>query len=126
MLEKVVREFMGDDQEMMSLIETYKKDLTAYKTTTKLVEYAILSEHQRTHYEYDRQYYSELTFKLETMFTDHTLEYIENLWNEFAALYNLPLHVALLQCIHKEPVSVVRFISSQLADIIHDGAPSKF
>lgn len=118
LLEKVVGEFLGDDQDMMSSIKTYKEDLTAYKATTKLVDYLVLGEDQPKDY-------GKLTVKLDTMLTDHTLEYIENLWNKFATLYGLPPHVPLLDCICKGSVSIVWFIPPKLAHIIHDAAPSK-
>jgi len=114
-LEKVVHEFMGDDQEMKLWIDAYKKDLAAYKATTRLVNYiafvdsdpsgdGLPSEEQVEEQEpakYDRRYYRKLSIKLETKFTSHTLEYLNDLWKELADLYNLPPLVKLLDCICK-------------------------
>lgn len=124
LLEKVVTQFVGDDQEMMSLIETYKKDLAAYKETQVLIHYIALRGHQSTHYEYNREYYRELTIVVGTKFSEHTLKHIENLWKDFADLYNLPPHAALLKCIREGCVCIVWLIPSYLAYIIHDASPS--
>ena len=40
--QKVVKKFLNDDQEMMSWIADYNKDLVSYKATTKLVNYIAL------------------------------------------------------------------------------------
>lgn len=126
LLEKIVTQFVGDDdQEMMSLIKTYKKDLAAYKNTQVLIHYIALTGHQSTRCEYNREYYRKLTIVVGTKFSEHTLKHIENLWKEFADLYNLPPHEALLECIHEGCVSIVWLIPSYLAYIIRDVSPSK-
>ena len=103
---------MGDDQELKSWIEVYKKDLTSYKATMKLVDYIAVvdsdpsgenssSEEEQEPAKYDRRYYRKLSIKLETKFTSHTLEYLDDLWKEFADLYNLPPLVTLLDHVCK-------------------------
>ena len=104
-LQKVVKEFLSDDQEMMSWIADYNKDLVSYKATTKLVNYIALvdsdhnsddsssedrEEQEQVLAKYDRRYYRKLTIRLETKFTRHTLDYIDDLWRDFEVLYNLP------------------------------------
>jgi len=136
-LQKVVQEFVGDDQELKSRIETYKKDLTLYKATTRLVDYIAVvdsdrsgedssSEEQVEEQEpvrYDRRYYRKLSIKLETKFTSHTLEYLDDLWKEFADLYNLPPLVTLLDCVRKSSVLIVGLIPAHLALHIFRATP---
>ena len=136
-LQKVVQEFVGDDQELKSWIEAYKKDLTSYKATTKLVDYIAVvdsdpsgedssSEEQVEEQEpakYDRRYYRKLSIKLETKFTSHTLEYLDDLWKEFADLYNLPPLVTLLDCVCKSSILIVWLIPAHLAPQILRAAP---
>ena len=138
-LKKVVQEFVGDDQEMKSWIATYRKDLVSYKATTKLVDYIAavdsdpssddsfsdeqLDEQERTPAKYDRRYYRKLSIKLETRFTDHTLEYLDDLWKEFADLYNLPPLVTLLDCVCKNSILIVWLIPAHLADHVLRVAP---
>jgi len=136
-LQKIVQEFVGDDQELKAQIETYKKDLASYKASTKLVDYieAVNSSHRGVDLlleeeeqgqqpaKYDSRYYRKLTAKLETKFTSHTLEYLDDLWKEFSDLYNLPPLVTLLDCVLKNSITIVWLIPSCLAPQIHKAAP---
>jgi len=134
---RVVQEFVGDDQELKSCIEAYKKDLISYKATTRLVDYIAVvdsdpsseessSEEQAKEQQpakYDCQYYHKLSIKLETKFTSHTLEYLDDLWEEFADLYNLPPLVTLLDCVRTSSVLIVWLIPAHLAPRILRAAP---
>lgn len=135
LLQDIVQQFVGDDQEVMSWIETYKTDLLHYKATTKLVDYIdsdpsgddLSSEEGRTEepeqqpLKYDRRHFHVLSFKREAKFTTHTLQYLDDLWKEFAELYNLSPLVTLLEHVHTG--SIVWLIKPHLADQILRKAP---
>ena len=125
-LENIVLVFAIDDPELTFLMETYRQDLESYKVTTKIIHHiaavnAMPSE-EEDHEQparYDRHYYQTLSLKLNTRVTVRSLKYIDDLWNKFANLYNLPPRVALLDHIHRGCVSVVWYIPSYLAPQIH-------
>ena len=126
----IVEEFAADDPELPSMMEAYKQDLESYKVTEKLIDHIAAfsltpeEEEELKHAaRYDQQYYKTLSMKLQMRFTDHSLKYIDELWNEFAALYSLPPHVALLDHICKGCVSVVWHVPSHLAPQILDATP---
>jgi len=145
-LQNVVEKFVGDDQEMKLWIETYKKDLVSYKATTRLVDYiadvhsdpsgddSLSDEDQPAGQElqsarqgqkpakYDRKYYRKLSITLEAKFTKHTLKYLDDLWKEFADLYNLPPLATLLDCVYKKSITIVWLIPSHLASHIFKAA----
>ena len=131
-LERIVQAVVADDPDISSWIETYKQQLKAYKITTKLIDqiaatnadsdYVSPSE-ERQPARYDQQYYQKLSLKLKMSFTDHTLDYIDDLWNEYAELYGLPSRVALLDSIHDGCVSIVWLIPSHLAPQIRSTTP---
>ena len=132
-LEGIVQGFAADDQELTSWIETYRQDLESYKVTTKLIDHIATAASVSTVGEspsdeerparYDKQYYRTLSCKLKTKFTDHTLKYIDELWDKFANLYGLPPRVVLLDCIHKGCVSIVWLVPSRLAPQILNATP---
>ena len=138
-LQEIVQEFMGDDQEMEAKIETYKEHLASYKATTKLVDYIDSvdskpngidtpvedpeEEPEQQPAKYDRQYYRKLSIKLHTSFTNHTLKYLDDLWKEFANLYNLPPLATLLDCVCKNSVIIVWLIPTRLSLQIFRAAP---
>ena len=135
-LEKIVEAVdAADDPDISSLIETYKRDLEAYKVTTKLIDLIAAADSEsildtsssegeqlEQPARDDEHYYQSLSKKLKTKFTHHTLKYIDNLWNECANLYNLPPRVALLDHIRKGCVSIVWLIPSHLVPKIDSAA----
>ena len=123
-LERLVQAFAADDEEIQSWVEAYKQDLRSYKLTTKLIDhiaadssYGSPSEEEQLERpaRYDRRYYSKLSIKLKMKFSDHTLHYIEDLWKEFAELYDLPPHTALLDSISKGCVLIIWLVPTHLA-----------
>ena len=127
-LEKIVEEFVADDTEIASWIEAYIKDLKSYKVSTKLIDHiaAVHSDsfvNESEDKSYDKQYYKKLSLKLKTNFTDHTMNYIDQLWNKVAELYGLPPHVAILDSIHEGCVLIVWHIPSHIAPQILNAAP---
>ena len=135
LLDEIVQGFAPDDPEITSWIESYKQDLKSYKITTKLIDHiaaasadseyipgASLSEDEQP-VRYNQQYYQTLSVKLKMKFTHHTLNYIDDLWNEYAELYDLPPYVVLLDCIRKGCVSIVWLIPSHLAPQIRSTTP---
>ena len=132
-LEGIVQGFAADDQEIRSWIEAYRQDLESYKVMTKLIDHiataAFVSTVSESHSDeerparYDKQYYQELSCKLETNFTDHSLKYIDELWDKFANLYELPPRAVLLDSIREGCVSIVWLVPSRLAPQILKAPP---
>ena len=124
-LEGIVQEFAPDDPEITSRIETYRQDLESYKVVTKLIDHITESPLDEERLEppakYDKRYYQTLSFKLKMKFTDHTLKYIDDLWNKFSNLHGLPPRVALLDSIHNSCVPM--HIPSHLASQIRSTTP---
>ena len=115
-LERIVQAVAADDPEISSWIKTYKQDLKSYKITTKLVDHIavmnadsdhISSEEERQPARYDQQYYIKLSIKLRMNFTNRTLDYIDDLWKEYAELYGLLPYVTLLDHIHQSSVWLI-------------------
>ena len=125
-LENIVLMFASDDPEVTLLMETYRQDLESYKVTTKIIDHIAAvnaepseeEEHEQPA-RYDSRYYQTLSLKLKASVTNCSLKYIDDLWNKFANLYNLPPRVALLDQIQKGCVSVVWLIPTHLAPQIH-------
>ena len=95
-LKKFVEKFVADDTEVTSLFEAYKQDLKSYKVSTKLIDRISVAESdykpERKREKSGREYYQEISVKLgETTVADRSLEYIDDLWNEIVAIYDLYL-----------------------------------
>ena len=138
-LEKLIQVFVANDQETTSWIKSYKQDLVSYKVTMKLIDHIgatnydftaksneLPSEEEKQLEKlarYDQQYYKALSFKLKMKVTDQSLQYIDNLWDEFAILYSLPPYVAVLDCVHEGCVLIVWLIPSHLTPQILSATP---
>ena len=121
---------MTDDTETASWIEAYIQTLKSYKVSTKLFDYISAAESDSTVDEseqqparYDKQYYQKLLVKLKMKCSDQTMDYIDDLWDEIAALYGLPPCVPLLDSVRKGCVLIVWYIPSHIAPKILEAPP---
>ena len=131
-LEQIVEKFAADDEDMKTRIKSYKNDLTGFKASTKILKFIPLVESESSfddsdteepkQAKYDRRYYRKLSMKLRERITDHTLVYIESLWESFADCFLPPL-TAMFECVHKGCIVVVWRIPSALVPQIHQQAP---
>ena len=127
LLEEFILHFATDDPEAKVMMETYRQDLDSYKVTEKIIDH--IDSFNETPYEegqlarYDQQCYQKLSWKIKMNFTDHSLKYIDDLWNRFANLYSLPPRAALLDHIQKGCISIVCLIPSYLAAQVFHTAP---
>ena len=124
-LKKLVEKFAADDTEAASLFKAYKQDLKSYKVSTKLIDCISVAESdykpEEKHEKSGREYYQEISVKLgDTTVADCSLEYIDDLWNEIVATYDLPPDVAILDSIRRGWVSIVWRIPSHVAPKILD------
>ena len=103
-------------------MEDYRQHLESYKVAERLIDHIdafSLTPEEDQAARYDQQYYK--TFSMR--FNEPSLKYIDDLWNEFATLYSLPPHVALLDHVHNGCVSIVWLLPSHLASQILDATP---
>ena len=124
-LKKIVEGFAADDEEIASWIEDYKQDLKSFKVTTKLFECIAnaSSNDKKPSEKPPREYYQKISIKLGAKVTDRSLEYIDDVWNEIAGLYDLPPHAAILESICKGCVLIVWRIPSHIAPKILEAPP---
>jgi len=131
-LEQIVEKFAADDEDMKTLIKSYKNDLAGFKASTKILKYIEVVESESSlddsdseepkQAKYDRRYYRKLSIKLHERITDRSLMYIESLWESFADCF-LPPITAMFDCVHKGCIVVVWRIPSALVPQIHQQAP---
>ena len=131
-LKRIVEGFAADDQEIASWIEAYRQDLKSYKATTKLIDQIATAESDSTGAKpeeqdkaarYDKDYYQKISVKLNSRFTDQTMEYIDDLWHEMSGLYDVPRYLILLDSVRKGCVAIVWRIPSHIAPKILEAPP---
>ena len=115
-IEKIAKQFGGDDLELKGWIDEYKSELAGFKATTKIVKYIercndkeIVHSHQSLQNDmarYNNDYCHKLTVKLKSHVTEKSLDYIDQFWMSFADHFLLPSLSALLDSIQKGCVEV--------------------
>ena len=106
-VENIVEEYAPNDDEIRSWFDSYKKELSGYKATTKIADaIEMYRDCIRDREKGDRSrplpavrdpaYLEELTVKLDTPVAEKTLEYVHDLWISMAEHFLLPSLSALL------------------------------
>ena len=114
----IAEKFGGGDSEMKGWVQTYKKDLKAYRLVTTVEEYIEadleIADPPAKRAKYDPCYYHPVEWKTE--FIDHSLEYLAKVWELFSARYLMPDSppTALLDRVRRGCFSVTWLISSGL------------
>lgn len=119
-IEYVVEVFGNGDAELSDYIESYKKALTGFYLTTKIVDYMKLVEkHEyktiaipRKLAKYDCHYCCRLSVKLRLNVTNEALDYVDRLWRKIATFFLLPSLTAILDVIVAGSVTITWLVPS--------------
>ena len=113
-VEKIVAEYAPKDDEMKGWLDSYKKQLSGFKATTKIadaIELYSIDEFENDPSRcltvaYDPDYLQRLSLKLKTPVTEKSLEYIDDLWISLAEYFLLPSLSVLLDKIRSGCIEV--------------------
>ena len=121
----IARNFGGGDSEIEGWVQTYKEDLKAYSLVAKLEDYIkadvdIANHPQAKRAKYDSHYCLPVEWK--TKLTDHSLQYLAEVWEMFSSHYLMPESppTALFDCVCKRKgcYSITWLIPSELTPLI--------
>lgn len=132
-VEKIVAEYAPNDDEMKSLLDKYKKELSGYKAMTKIADVIKLYKidefadpSRRLTVAHDPAYLQRLSLKLKTRVTDKSLEYVDELWVSLAEYFLLPSLSVLLENIRSGCIEVSWLIpplfASQIIGNLHENS----
>ena len=132
LLQSIIEEFASDDCELKCMMEQYQKDLTGHALTMEIQMYL-----EATHYEFpvittsDNEnvaeevvpplppqqkcnFFKKLSIKSKANVTDHSLNYVYNLWHSLANQFFLPRPAMILNNIAKGCIDITWLIPSNL------------
>ena len=97
LLEEIIKRFLRSDQEVIEQVEQYKKNLSGYKSATKLKDYMVgalkLADAPNSTHE---GFFSVLSVKLDECVAEYTLAYLDELWSSLKTHLRLrPLSLLL-------------------------------
>ena len=128
-LERLVNQFLPNDQEVGSLMKAYKACLSGFYLTTKLIDYM---EYQNlsaddSNEECDqpspkltpKQYQKiKVVLQLERKISQVSLDYVVKLWQSFAEEYEIPSLTAVIDRIVAGSLEVTWTVPQHIADAI--------
>ena len=117
-LEQIVIQFGDNDPEMTSEIEKFKKDRAGFMLATKIKEYiaianARLCEDEVQLNPINPEYFTRLSLKLDRRVAEHSLTYLEELWQSLSFQMQLPPISLLFQVVLDGSVEVVFLIPTK-------------
>jgi len=122
LLQNIIEEFASDDDELNGMMKHYQEDLTGHILTLKIPEYldAISSTHPSIETSEDEdscdELFKKLSIKVDANITDHSLSYVDNLWQSLASQFSLPRPALLLHRIAKGCIGVTWLLPVNLVD----------
>ena len=122
-LESLIEECGGDDANLVTQMEQFKKDRSAFQIATKIKDYipaakSLLAESDKpvesAPLKRDANYFWKLTIKLDECVADYSLDYLEQLWKSLASILVLPPVSFVLDFILRQSILVVWLIPAKL------------
>ena len=129
-VEKLVDKFLSGDEELKTLMRSYKACLSGFYVTTKLVDFIESkklivddvddeSGDQQPPVLSPKQYRRlKIVLELERKITELSLEYVHKLWCSFAEEYDIPSLTVVLERVASGSLEITWLIPTHLADMI--------
>ena len=127
LLQSIIEEFAGDDDELNGMMEQYQQDLTGYILTLKIQTYLksttttrdgenLVDETVPPRQRHDL--FKKLSVKTHANITDHSLSYVTNLWQSLAKQFALPQLAMILHEIAEGCIGITWLIPANLVKYI--------
>ena len=131
LLQNIIEQFAGDDDELNGMMEQYQKDLTGYVLILRIQTYLDATHHhpvasgdsdnsadeviplQQKH-----SLFKKLTVKCEVNVTNHTLSYVIDLWRSLAKQFALPQPAMILNDIAEGCIGITWLIPNNLVNYV--------
>ena len=136
LLQSIIEAFADDDKELNGMMEQYQKDLTGYVLTLQIQRYLDATQCQQPVATSDSEIsadeevtislslqqrcklFKELTIKCEVNITNHTLNYVIDLWQSLAKQFALPQLVMILHDIAEACLGITWLIPANLVKYV--------
>jgi len=117
-LQSIVDNYASDDQELMEETRKYDEELAEYALVTGIQDYIDAASKQDQQSEADPEMFSVLSLKVEKNATDHTLQYVKDVWDSLAHQLKIPHSALLFERIEHGCLEIIWTIPSHLNNFI--------
>ena len=128
LLQSIIEEFAGDDDELNGMMGQYQEDLTGYVLTLQIQTYLDTTpyvqptrdgEHlngETASPQQKHELFYKLSVKTNHNVTDHSLSYVTNLWQSLAKQFTLPRPAMILHNIAEGCIGITWLIPANLVE----------
>ena len=132
LLQSIIEEFASEDDELKNMMEQYLKDLTGHILTLRIQTYLDASHYERSINTSSSdsenltdeivpapppcELFKKLSIKVKANVTDHSLNYVNELWQSLAIQFTLPQPAMILHSIAKGCVGITWLIPANLVN----------
>lgn len=98
-LRSIIKEYASDDGELTQQMEEYVEEVAGYILVTKLITYVDDVFLHDKDSEADPKLFAKLSLKVGGNLTEHTLQYVKDLWDSLALQFKIPRSALLLEMV---------------------------
>ena len=114
LLQSIIEEFAGDDDELNSLMVQYQRDLTGYILVLNIQTYLKATQYEHFTVTDENEYFKKLSAKVNANVTDHSLTYVNELWQSLTQQFALPRPAMILHSIAEGCIGITWLIPANL------------
>ena len=130
LLQSIIEQFAGDDDELNRMMEQYQHDLTGHILTVRIQTYLEATKHpvamsdsdnladEVIPLKQDYNLFRKLSAKCEVNVTNHTLSYVIDLWRSLARQFALPRPAMILHHIAEGCICITWLIPANLVEYV--------
>ena len=117
-LRSIVDNYASDDEELKEETRKYSEELAGFALVAHMQDYVDAESQQDQPTEADPELFSVLSFKVGENVTDHTLQYVKDVWDSLAHRLKLPHSSLLFERIAEGCLEIIWTVPSHLNNFI--------
>ena len=119
-LRSIIDKYASDDQELKEEMRKYEEELTGFALVTGMKDYVddVSLSPQDEESEANTGLFTLLSLKVGKNVTDHTLQYVKEVWDSLAHLLKLPHSALLFKRVAEGCLEMIWTVPSHLTDFI--------
>ena len=117
-LRSIIDKYASDDQQLKEEMRKYEEELTGYALVTGMKEHVDAVSPQDEESEANTGLFTLLSLKVGKNVTEHTLQYVEEVWDSLAHLLKLPHSALLFKRVAEGCLEMIWTVPSHLTDFI--------
>ena len=127
LLQSIIEQFAGDDDELKTVMEQYQKDLTGHILTLKIQTYLDATNYEPSADEKlpalpPPNIFKKLSVKVKANITEHSLSYVYELWRSLAIQFDLPQPAMILHDIAEGCLGIIWLLPTNLVKYVTEMA----